>query len=102
MPSSANFPYLASLIGGYFHQDFDLNGNTLEEIIETSKKTSSAEETAGTIADIQRFLATYGDSDARIATEFVRLFDPGIIAEGWEGLTTRQFLLKIETLLSST
>ena len=105
MTKSANvsdkqrFPYLASLIGGYFHQDFDVNGSTLEEIIGKSKADSSTEETAGTIADIERFVAEYGETGTGLAEAFARIFEPGVIAEGWDGMTTRQWLLRIAQLL---
>ncbi|RZU41313.1 contact-dependent growth inhibition system immunity protein [Edaphobacter modestus] len=34
-PDKTGFPYLNYLLGAYFHQDFEINGNTLEEIIAT-------------------------------------------------------------------
>jgi hypothetical protein len=98
-PETTGFPYLNYLLGAYFHQDFDINGNTLEEIIATSKKDFVAEDRAGTVADIRRFIATYGDTDSHLAEEFVKIFHPDIIAEGWDGLTTRQWLLRISELL---
>lgn len=98
-PETTGFPYLNYLLGAYFHQDFDINGSTLEEIIAASKKDFVAEDRAGTVADIHRFLATYGDTDTHLAEEFVEIFRPDIIAEGWEGLTTRQWLLRISELL---
>lgn len=99
-PDNTGFPYLNYLLGAYFHQDFEINGNTLEEIIATCKKDFVAEDIEGTIADIHRFIATYGDSDSHLAEEFVKIFRPDIIAEGWEGLTTREWLLRIAELLA--
>ena len=31
------FPYLDALVGGWFHQDFDLAGGTLEEVVAESR-----------------------------------------------------------------
>ena|ERR1700743_918010 len=93
------YPYLNHLIGAYFHQDFDIDGHTLAEIIPVSKAGFTEQETQSTIADIQRFLADYGNSDADVAREFKRIFRPEITVEGWEGLTTRQWLLRIAELL---
>ena len=98
-PEKTEFPYLHYLLGAYFHQDFDVNGNTLEEIIAACRKDFSAKDIAGTVEDIRHFIAAYGDTDSRLAEEFVKIFHPDIIAEGWEGLTTRQWLLRISGLL---
>lgn len=41
MKPSENYPHLDSLIGGWFHQDFDLEGDTLEEVVAAYKKVTS-------------------------------------------------------------
>ena len=91
-----SFPYLDALVGGWFHQDFDLAGGTLEEVVAAIKKSSPSEDWLGTKADIQRFLRTRGDGE--IDADFVRLFQPGVDPVAWSG-TTRTWLLKIYDLL---
>jgi hypothetical protein len=98
-PEKTAFPHLYYLLGAHFHQDFDINGNTLEEILATCRKDLPTEDRKETAAEIHRFIAAYGDSDSRLAEEFVQIFHPDIIAEGWEGLTTREWLLRISELL---
>jgi len=56
------FPELASFMSGWFHQDFDIHGETLEEVVAAFKADSGAELLAPLIADIDAFLAT-GDDD---------------------------------------
>jgi CdiI immunity protein len=51
-PDKTGFPYLNYLLGAYFHQDFEINGNTVEEIIATCKKDFLAEDIKGTVEDI--------------------------------------------------
>ena len=42
-----SFPYLDALVGGWFHQDFDLAGGTLEEVVAAFKKSSPTEDWRG-------------------------------------------------------
>ncbi len=94
------YPHLDALLGGYFHQDFDIFGNTLAEILATYRQDASESERQGTVSDIHRFLAEFGQSDASLADALQRVFKPDVIVEGWEGLTTRQWLEELARLLS--
>lgn len=91
-----SFPYLDALVGGWFHQDVDLAGGTLEEVVAAFKKSSPSEDWLGTKADIKRFLRTRGEEE--IDADFVRLFQRGGDPIAWSG-TTRSWLLKIYDLL---
>jgi hypothetical protein len=83
-------------MGGYFHQDYAINGNTTEEIVKAYQEHSHPEDWMGVRADIHRFLRRYDDSRTR--QEFIRIFGSDIDPELWEP-TTRQWLLKIDELL---
>ena len=91
-----DYSFLDSLIGGWFHQDFDLSGNTLEEIIAAYKKVHGPEDRSGTRADIEKFLREHSEGD--ITEEFVRRFQPGVDPQAW-GMSTRDWLLRIRDLL---
>ncbi len=91
------YPYLANLIGSWFHQDYDIAGSTLEAVIASFRKDTNSDDWAETRADIERLLNRYDDQ--ALPEEFVRLFEPGIIAEGWDGMSTRQWLTRIDALL---
>lgn len=91
------YPHLAQLIGGWFHQDFDIEGGTLEAMIAAFKKVTTPADCAETRADIGRLLSRYDDQ--ALSQEFVRLFRPDVIVEGWDGMSTRQWLTRIDELL---
>jgi hypothetical protein len=50
------YPYLDALVGGWFHQDFDIDGNTLEEVLASYRDRSPPGDHLGAKADIQRFI----------------------------------------------
>jgi hypothetical protein len=93
-----DYPFLDALIGGWFHQDFDIEGDTLEAVIAAYKKIDAPEDWADARADIKSLLGRYGDSD--LSREFIRLFEPGVAPEAW-GMSTRQWLRRIQELLRS-
>jgi hypothetical protein len=90
-------PFLDALIGGWFHQDFDLAGDTLEEVIASYKEVGMREDWADARADIERLLGRCGDQE--LTREFIRLFEPGVDPEAW-GTSTRAWLMRIHALLS--
>src|SRR5215467_12265711 len=81
------YPFLRQLLGGWFHQDFDIDGGTLEEIIAKFKSVTPESEILGAKSDIETLLKNSGDDLDR---EFIRLFQPDIDPAGW-GMTTRQW-----------
>jgi hypothetical protein len=95
-PYLESYPYLDSLVGGWFHQDFDLDGNTLEEIVASYKKSAPPEDWMGVRADIQRFLRQH--ETPRLSEDFMRLFQPGTDPESW-GMSAAQWLTRIAELL---
>ena len=90
------YPFLDVLIGGWFHQDFDIEGDTLVAIIASFRRDTNADDWAETRADIARLLRRY--DDAALPQEFIRLFQPGVYPTGWPG-GTRQWLARIDELL---
>jgi hypothetical protein len=92
------YPYLASLIGGWFHQGFDIEGDTLEAVIASFRRDTNADDWKETRTDIAGLLRRY--DDAALPREFVRLFAPGIDPVAWAG-STRKWLAWIDELLQS-
>jgi CdiI immunity protein len=90
------YPYLDALVGGWFHQDFDIDGDTLEEIIASYKRKSPPDDLLGTKADINRFIRQ--TPDERIDEEFARRFEADVDPRRWSQ-TTRHWLLRIYDLL---
>src|SRR5689334_6581411 len=93
----SSYPYLWHLIGGWFHQDFDIVGDTLEALIADYRSSATAHDIAGLRADIHRLIHFHGE---RLDTAFVELFGDVIEFAGW-GLTTRQWLERIDALAQS-
>jgi hypothetical protein len=89
------FPDLASFMGGWFHQDFDIEGDSLEEVVAAFKAQSDPGLVAPLINDIDAFLATGDDGlDAR----FQAFFRPDVIPTAFRA-TTREFLEAIRAEL---
>lgn len=85
------FPELAAFMGGYFHQDFDINGDTLEEVVAAFVADSDAALRRLLIGDIDGFLET---GEVGMEERFQEYFRPDIIPTGFRP-TTREFLLAI-------
>lgn len=93
-PYLEQFPYLDHLLGAWFHQDFELEGD-VEQIISKFVAVTRSEEVWAVIADIRRFVA-YRHNDSEDA--FLRLFPGAVLPSGW-GLTTIEWLQWIDRLL---
>jgi hypothetical protein len=90
------YPFLDALIAGWFHQKFDVAGDTLAAAIASFRKETNADDRAETRADIARLLRSH--DDAALAQEFIRLFRPDVDPAAWQG-SPRQWLTRIEELL---
>ncbi|MDP9837058.1 type IV secretory pathway TraG/TraD family ATPase VirD4 [Neorhizobium huautlense] len=66
-----DFHFLAQMIGGYLHQDMDLEADSVPEAISVFAGKADASTRAGVMSDMQRFLETY---DNRLAEEFASRF----------------------------
>lgn len=88
------FPRLQDFIHGWFHQDFDIEGDVADIVRKHVASVSDAERHA-LIAEIRAFLATQ-EGDANAA--FNRLFTPDVDPAGWH-MTARQWLAWILSLL---
>jgi len=94
-PSAKDYPDLATLLSGWFHQDFDIEGDTIEEIIRAFKGSCSSKEHQALVIDITHFLEI---NDDKIESQFLRIFDPDIDPLGFAP-TTRAFLEEILSYL---
>jgi hypothetical protein len=90
------YPYLDALVGGWFHQDFDIDGGSLEDVIASYKARTTEDDHLGAKADIKRFLRSF-DED-RLEEQFVTRFIPGSYPGRWD-LSLRDWLLRVYALL---
>jgi hypothetical protein len=95
-----SYPELDYLLGAYFHQDYDIAGSNLQEIIATYCAEELDEVRKSTRADIERFLHAYGPEESSVSEALERVFKPGVIVEDWEGLNAKQWLQEIARLLA--
>jgi hypothetical protein len=89
------FPYLAGLLGGYFHQDAYEFGDTDEDIMREFRKTSWDYQRIGVQADIRRLLHEHGD---HLLEAIQKAFEPAVIV-GNNNDEARAWLQKIDGLL---
>ena len=89
------YPALANLIGAWFHQDYDIEGETIPEIIGGFRAVTTPAERAMVRADIARFVASHPDD---LEQAFERTFRPGIIPSAFSG-STRAFLNDVDGVL---
>ncbi len=99
MLKQTEYPALAHLLDGWFHQDYDINGDTLEEILPHFIRAQHTEDLRRTLRDIDRFLEKHGDSDRTLSDAVEAVFDPEVVIEGWDGMTTRQWLERVKDLI---
>jgi hypothetical protein len=88
-------PELDQLLHIYFGQDFDLWGNTIEELVGCYKRDSPVKDHQALLEEIARFRQTHSqDLDAAFHSAYPNETNPA----GW-GHTTDSFLTEVERLL---
>jgi hypothetical protein len=89
------FPELAAFMGGWFHQDFDIHGDSLEEVVAAFRSESDVALVQPLVDDIDAFLATGDDG---MEERFQDYFRPDVIPTAFRA-TTREFLQAIRAEL---
>jgi hypothetical protein len=91
------YPNLSDLMGAWFHQDFDIEGNTVVEVVEAYKRVTPPATQTAVREDITKFLNDHADD---VDGSFERIFNPDIIPSVLSG-STRGFLDEIRSLMPS-
>ncbi len=86
------FDDLRRFLGGWFHQDFDLEGGEVDRVVAALLATDASGERSRVADDIRRFL---DDHPGRADRAFREVLDPDVDPGGW-GLDAREFLTRIE------
>lgn len=93
------YPRLAEFIGGWFHQDFDIEGASMVDVVRNFQAVTPRNEQFALREEIRAFLDAHPE---KIDDDFVRIFSPDIIPSAFCG-STRAFLQEIlENLPSSS
>lgn len=96
MPST-KYPHLQAFLSGWFHQDFDLVGDSIEAIASEFNRISSASDARAVAVDIREFLST---SEQKVDDKFTREFDVDIDPTAFAP-SAEAFLTKIATYLET-
>ncbi|MGO4765483.1 contact-dependent growth inhibition system immunity protein [Cupriavidus sp. 2KB_3] len=90
--TDSRYPELWQLIGAYFNQDFDMVGNSIEDLIAVYISESDPATRKRVIQDIERFMA---ENRGAIEEAYRREFGEEI---DW-GISHEAFLRKVEHLI---
>ncbi|WP_084170088.1 contact-dependent growth inhibition system immunity protein [Paraburkholderia ferrariae] len=96
MVDNDKYGYLTGLIRSRFHEDFDIFGNSVEELVSSYIEKMPKSEIDALISDIDSFKADFPDTlDSEFNERYGSQFDPVL----W-GHTTASFLDEVKRLLS--
>ncbi|CAG2156762.1 hypothetical protein D3C81_1055650 [compost metagenome] len=92
------YPELGQLIGGYFHEDYDLFGDNFGEVMDAYIEGSSPDDRAQVLKEIERFQTdNAGQLEAAYRKEFIDHIDLSL----W-GFTYTSFLEEIKVRVSAS
>lgn len=91
-------PYsaLSQFIGCHFHEDYDLFGNTFQEIISEFKQTSSLKEIKQVCLEMDEFIVKFGPNFAQAFSQNWSSFDPAGL-----GYSIPEFFDELKRILNS-
>lgn len=89
---------LFDFMGGWFHQDFDIEGDSVPEIVRAFRGVTPLGEQKNLKSDIERFLAEHPDN---LDGAFEEALKPDVIPSVLSG-STRAFLEEIRELLDGS
>ncbi|EHR68977.1 hypothetical protein BurJ1DRAFT_0078 [Burkholderiales bacterium JOSHI_001] len=96
--SPESYPLLANLMGAYFHQDYDIDGPELEDVVGAYCRVAPDNKRRALVAEIDRLLA---DEDQTLDQPFDDLFHPDVPPTAFCP-TTRMFLESIRRQILET
>ena len=87
------YPVLRSVARYYFDQDYDMRGDSIEEVMAFFKQDNPASTSIELAGELRHFLTSHPtEDDASLTREFTQTFQPDIAFYHWEGKTTRENL----------
>jgi hypothetical protein len=91
------YPHLQAFLSGWFHQDFDIEGDSIDAIVAEYKRVSPDIEARLVVADIRAFLS---NSEDRVDELFFLQFELDIDPVAFAPSVTR-FLMQISDQLAT-
>ncbi|WP_322010975.1 contact-dependent growth inhibition system immunity protein [Paraburkholderia sp. J12] len=95
MKDKSSYPELNHFFGAYLNQDYDLAGETIEEIVECYKQGTPPDAHKRMLFEMEHFKSEYPDLDEAFEETYGNDFSP----ELW-GYTTASFFDELKRLLS--
>ena len=93
---SKTYPHLQDFLSAWFHQDFDVAGDSIEAIADEFRQVSSASDATAVATDIHGFIAAFeGSVEDAFSREFEIEVDPTALAP-----SIREFLMRIANRLA--
>lgn len=86
---TTDFPLLIDYLNGYWHQDFDIYGDSIEEITDVYLAETPADQAGALVEELDALLSC-GDDQLVHARSFGSSF-AAVRPEGWN-MTTRQWM----------
>ena len=97
MTIKSDYPRLDHFFGAYLNQDYQLSGDTIEEVVDSYMQDTSAEHHSELSDEITRFCRAHPDDlDAALSASYGFHFDPSL----WEH-TAASFFQLVQRLLKS-
>ena len=94
--TSERYPRLADLMSSWFHQDFDVEGETVADVVNAFRTVTPQVHQDLLREDIDSFLSEHADD---IDNQFDQIFRPDVIPSVLAG-STRAFLETIRDLMT--
>jgi hypothetical protein len=81
-----SYPALSNFMGGWFHQDFDIEGNSVPEVLEAFRSVTPTNEERKLKSEIQRLLDEHSSD---LDSAFEEAFNPTSSHRHYPGLHAR-------------
>ncbi len=95
MKTQSKYPQLDHLIGAYLNQDYEISGDTIDEVVACYAKDRTPSDHQVLLDDIERFSHEHEhDLDEAFVAAYGFDFDPAL----W-GLTTAAFFVELQRML---
>lgn len=93
------FKNLEQLLGGYFHQDWDMEGATDAEVIVAFRRAASVDQIEATIAEVDHILRRFSRDPLKIE-ELLAALGCEYYYQA-DGLTGQEWLQRVHSLLNT-
>lgn len=93
--SSSSYPELAKFMGAWFHQDYDIDGGIVAEVVKAYSAVTPVVERRKLQQEIARFLT---ENEGDLNDVFQTTFEPDVMPEAISG-SARTFLGEIDRAL---